>query len=529
MSNVNLLKSLPQKSGCYLFIDRTGDIIYVGKALNLKSRVSSYFRRDISDIKTEKLTKEIVDIDYIITDNELEALLLEAQLIRHHRPKYNIRLKDGNHYAYLHFSQDFLPRLETARIIKKGEIAFGPYIESETRLNLLKLANKLFKLRVSKVKPKKIGNKFLIRLSTHPWMREVGENEYKDDIAKTKIFLAGKNNLLIKKLKEEMKDYSLGQNYELAKLRRDQIKALENLTERQKIHLSLPYNQDFINYLIVANKLFVQLFNVDKGVVSHRQSFDIKLSNLQEPDKFISDFITQYYFSQEIPNELVIPKKITDQSLIQKYLTKKSDRRVIITVPEKGLKLELLKMLEKNLIYKLNTKEAPLYELKSILNLPALPNVIECFDISNLGANEMVGSMVYFKNGEPDKNNYRRFKIKTVHGQSDFAAMKEVIYRRYFRLKSEHLELPNLVIVDGGLPQLSAAQAVFRNLKINIPLIALAKKEELIYLAGKSLPLRLPEKSAALRLVQTIRNEAHRFAIKYHRLLRDNNFKKTLA
>lgn len=519
------LTNLPAHPGCYLFKNKTGAIIYVGKAKNLKKRVSTYWQKDISDWKTDKLVSEVADIDFVITDNELEAILLEAKLIQENQPQYNMKLKGGVRYAYIKITDEQFPRLETTRIFKREDRIFGPFTLADTRKNLIQLTNTLFKLRVGKTKPKRVKDLYQIRCSTAPWRRLVSETEYQKDVAKAELLLKGKMTDLISELEREMKQYSEQQKFELAKIRRDQMAALQKLSEEQKVQLKKAYDQDVINYVLIANKFIVQLFNINKGVVSGRKEFKLPIKS--DSSELLFNFMSQYYYSNEIPQEVIIPEKLKDQAVLQKYLTQLVGRKTKITIPQKGDKLKLLELVKKNILATLRRGDSAFFELQTKLHLPNFPLVIECFDVSNLGANQMVGSMVYFRNGLPDKDNYRRFRIKYQLDQSDFAAMHEIIFRRYYRLKIEKQEMPDLVLVDGGKPQLAAALSALKQLELQLPVAALAKKQEELFVIGQKYPIRLAKKSDALKLVQKIRDEAHRFAIKYHRLLRLKNLKES--
>ena len=520
------MSTLPHDSGCYLFKNQPGKIIYIGKAKDLKKRVSSYFGKNL-DYKTQNLVAEIADFDFIITDTEVEALLLEAKLIKENQPKYNLELKGGVRYAYIKITNEDFPRLETVRIFGSHDKIFGPFAISETRRNLISLANELFKLRTSKERVVKVGDKYRIRCSVPPWLRSVGFDEYQADIKKAEMLLAGKMNFLIKDLQAEMKQYSDQQDFETAKIRRDQIRALVQLSEKQRIELRKAYDQDVINCLFTANKFVVQLFNITKGVVSGRKEFKFSLAKASAAlPTALADFISQYYYRNEIPQEIVLPQKIDNQPAVEKYLSQLAGRKTKIIVPQKGDKLALLDLVKKNIYSSLKGGSGALIELQETLSLPALPSVIECFDISNLGSSDIVGSMVHFKDGQPDKNYYRRFKIKWVRGQSDFAAMGEIIFRRYYHLKVNNEPLPNLILVDGGKPQLTAARLALKRLGLQLPIAALAKRDEELFIGGQKNSIRLSKKSAGLKLVQKIRDEAHRFAISYHRLLRGKRLEK---
>ncbi|MFA5022147.1 MAG: excinuclease ABC subunit UvrC [Patescibacteria group bacterium] len=514
------IREAPRQPGCYLFKNKAGRIIYIGKAKNLRNRVGWYFRKENQIDKTLSLVREIADVEYFVTDSEVEALLLESGLIKKYQPKYNIDLKSGVRYAYIKITKEKFPRLVTERYVKKGDELYGPYISGFSRQEMIRLAERLFKLRINKRMFKKDLALGRIRLATSPWIQNVTEPEYTQRIEAVRLLLKGQTAELIKKLTGEMKDYSNQLNYEMAAVRRNQISALQNISEKQKISLRHRYDQDVINYFQLPNHLVIQLFNINKGVISGRKELKIKVPLLQPVSESLSEFMQQYYYANEIPQEIILPQVLVEQNILEKYLSKLAKRSVIITVPKKGDKFKLLELVKKNLLISLKSGQGSLVELQEILKLPVLPRVIECFDISNLGPTNMVGSMVQFRDGRSDKNNYRRFKIKTVEGQSDFDAMKEVVYRRYYGLIQAKAQFPDLIMVDGGKPQLSAALASLKQLGLQVPLIALAKKQEEIFTLNHKYPIRLPAASAALKQIQRIRDEAHRFAISYHRLLR---------
>lgn len=523
MSLLNKIKTAPKQPGCYLFKDEKGKIIYIGKAKNIKSRVASYFNKEKkdSDSKTKKLIEQIAGLEFMVTDNEVEALLLEAELIKKHQPRYNLELKAGIRYAYIKFTNETFPRLISTRIIKPGDKVFGPYTSGQSRHDVIRLANYIFKLRATKRKPRQVKDKWLVELGVVPRKKEITPEEYAQRLKKVELLLKGQTKDLVKQLTTEMKKFSAKKNYEIAKLRRDQIAALENISTRQKVKLRKSYDQDLINYISSPNTFVVQLFNINKGVVSGRKEFKLPRLLGKDEAQSLTDFISQHYYTQDIPQEIIVPIKPQDKILLEKYLTKLAGRKVKLTLPQRGDKLNLLELVKKNIQVSLGVGDSSLLDLQNKLKLPSLPRVIEAFDISNLGPTGVVGSMVQFRDGKPDKNNYRRFKIKTFQGQSDFDAMHEVVYRRYYRITKEKSELPDLVLVDGGKPQLSAAKKAFAELGLQIPLIALAKKEEEIYTLYSKFPLKLSKRTDALKLLQRLRNEAHRFAIIYQRKTRN--------
>lgn len=523
MSMLDILEkiSIPELPGSYQFLNAQGDIIYVGKAKNLLKRIFSYPKA--TDGKTKKLVSEVREIQFTVTRNEVEALLLEAKLILAHQPKYNIALKSGERYAYIQVTDEVFPRLVTTRTPKRGDRVFGPYTSGEARVESLHLANTVFKLRVCKRLPKRACLLYHLKLCPAPCIGKITPAEYQTNVRKAESFLRGDMQPLLKGLEREMHAYSEHQQYETAKIRRDQIRALRHLGESPAGKPRRAYNQDAVNFVATAAKMVVQIFHISRGVISRRREFTIRRPLGQNDRQLFTDFLTQYYYTEDIPEEIIVPVPLIESALMEQYLAKESGRRVKITVPQQGEKLRLLELLAQNIAVSVKSGDSALLELQEKLRLPRIPRVVECFDISNLGPTNLVASLVTFKDGHPDKNNYRRFKIRTVRGQSDYDAMREVVERRFRRLLAEHVPLPDLVLVDGGKPQLSAALSVFRQLGIQQPVAGLAKKFEELYTTGSIYPLRLPKTSAALKLVQRIRNEAHRFAITYQRLLRSKS------
>jgi excinuclease ABC subunit C len=515
------LARTPKQPGCYIFKNESGRIVYIGKARNLRNRVKWYFQAENQIGKTKELAEEIFAVEFFVTDNEVEALLLESALIKKHQPKYNIQLKSGVRYAYLKITKEKFPRLVTERYVKKGDEIYGPYTSGQARQETIRLADRLFRLRINKRMSKNDLIHGRIRLATSPWREIVSEEEYAERIEAVRLLLKGQTAELIKKLEAEMRSYSAQLNYEMAKIRHQQIMALQNISQKQKIDLRRHYDQDVINYLELSDKLVIQLFNINKGIISGRKEFKIKIHLPRPAIESFSDFLHQYYYTNDIPQEIIIPAKLSEQKLLEAYFAKLAKHPVKITVPLRGDKIKLLALVKKNLDLHLRAGESGLLELQARLGLAVLPRVIECFDVSNLGSTGVVGSLVQFRDGRPDKNNYRRFKIRTFTGQSDFAAVKEIVYRRYYGLIKQRGEFPDLIMVDGGKPQLSAANRSLRQLNLNIPLMALAKREEEIFILNRSYPIRLDKRSDGLKLIQRIRDEAHRFAVNYQRILRN--------
>ncbi len=521
------INDLPLKPGVYIYKNKQGVIIYIGKAKALKKRVSSYFSKK-QEGKTMWLVREIDQIEIFLTDTEIEALILEARLIRQHQPRYNIALKDGVRYAYLKITNEDFPRLLTVRKRQKdGALYFGPYTDGTARENSARLLRSIFKIRTCGAKlPKEACLQFYIGNCEAPCIKKTTKTEYGANMKAAKQVLQGRNKLVIKQLSQEMQSFSEKQLYEQAKVRRDQIASLRKFQARQKMTMYRSYDEDIMHWIGVGETLYLQMFKVDKGRVSGKQEFTFE-RDIIKPDGtidhdlvIISDFIQQYYQTNTVPDSLLIPTDLPDKKLLEAYLTKLKGKVVQLKVPRIGDKKKLLDLVYRNILFATEQEDKSLLSLQAHLNLPGVPNVIECFDISTIQGQYNVASMVQFRGGVPDKSNYRKFKIKTVLQQDDFASMAEVVGRRYKRLIEEKKPLPDLIVIDGGRGQLNAAWEVLKALKLKVPVIGLAKKEEEIYRVEELETLKLSHKEPGLKLLMQIRNEAHRFAITYHRLLR---------
>ncbi|HWQ66014.1 MAG TPA: excinuclease ABC subunit UvrC [Methanospirillum sp.] len=516
-----ILSSLPEDPGCYLFKDNTGMIIYIGKAKNLKKRVSSYFQKTDHDAKTRRLVTEAADLDFIVTASEVEALILENNLIKKHQPKYNIDLKDAKSYAFIQISDDPFPRIGIARYRggKKGGALYGPFVSAAERDQVLSFIKQTFHLRTCRKMTKRACLRYHLGTCSAPCQGLVSEPEYQYQVKNADLLLKGKNQDLIHDLKDAMNVYAGSQQYEQALILRDQIASIERLSERQYVQRQKQANEHIINYIIVSDTVYLILFTIERGTLTSKEDFVFP-----DTEEFLEEFIIQYYATVRPPNELILPNPADDS--VRDYLTSLRGTQVAITVPQKGAKKHLLDLVEKNIEASFFRGKMQLIELGEILRLASPPEVIECFDISHLSGTGTVGSMIRFTDGKPDKKNYRRFKIKTVEGIDDFASIAEVVHRRYSRLKKENALLPDLIIIDGGQGQLSAAVHELKKLELSTPIISIAKREEELFIPGRTLPLTLSKKSPASLLVQEIRDEAHRFAITYQRQLRQ---KKTLA
>ena len=507
------VNTLPVDPGCYLFKDDKKRIIYVGKAKNLKKRARSYFQKHDLDIKTQSMISHIESVDFVVTSNEIEALILENTLIKKHQPKYNIRLKDAKSHSYIRLTYETFPRVLIARR-KIGEGKFyGPFVSAHERDYVLHFLKKTFTLRTCKKMPKKPCLRYHIHLCDAPCIGKNDEKEYRRKIAKVKMVLSGKTKELIAKMNQEMNNYSSRQQFEKALKIRDELEAIKHLTERQNVQREKKFNEDIINYEIKNEKVYLILFNIYKETLSNKIKF---IFDYQEG--FFEEFILQYYSDNPVPKEIILPEPIEDP--LHLFLENKKGAKVKITKPIRGEKKQLLDLVLKNIELSFFADINKVETLKKRLKLHEDPSIIECFDISHLSGSSTVGSMVQFRNGKPDKNNYRRFRIKSVDGIDDFAAIAEIVRRRYYRLKNDDAELPQLIIIDGGRGQLNFALNELKNLGLKIPIISIAKHFEEIYFPGKMPPLRLSSKDKALHFIQEIRDEAHRFAIKYNRLLR---------
>ncbi|MDD1702568.1 MAG: excinuclease ABC subunit UvrC [Methanoregula sp.] len=506
--------SLPENPGCYLYSDADGRIIYVGKAKNLKKRVSSYFTKKDHDPKTRSLVTHIVAVDFVITDTETEAFLLENTLIKKHQPKYNIDLKDAKRYAWIELTKEKFPRLVIARKTTGDGTFFGPFVSAAERDYVLRVAKKVFHLRTCKKIPKRPCLRRHMQSCSAPCTGTVSPEEYNENVKKAGLLLKGKSRELLDMLKREMDARSAAEDFERALVLRNEIRAISHLADRQHVERRREYDQDVIANQVTDGKVYLTAFNVEHGSLANKQEFTFDAG-----EDFFEEFLVQYYSEREPPAELIIDRDMGPA--LAEFLSVKKGKHVDVVVPQRGEKRQLLELAKKNLEIAFFRDTLKCAELGTALGLARPPSVVECFDISHLSGTAMVGSMVQFRDGKPDKSNYRRFKIKTVEGIDDFASIAEVVKRRYKRLIEENAAFPDLILIDGGKGQLSAAEEVLSSLGVsNQPVAAIAKREEELYLPGDPLPLRLDKKSIALRYIEEIRDEAHRFAITYNRLLR---------
>ncbi|HUF53628.1 MAG TPA: excinuclease ABC subunit UvrC [Dehalococcoidia bacterium] len=589
------LRSLPAKPGVYIFKNARGSIIYVGKAQSLRNRVRSYFGSTHAwEQKVRKLVEQIDNIEFILTGSVQEALLLEATLVKQHQPFFNVRLKDDKHYPYLKIDlREDWPRVQiTRRIASDGARYFGPFASAGSVRRTLDLVKKLFPWRSC---TKEItGNdprpclEYYIHRCIGPCASLCTKEEYDTVIQQTTMFLEGRTEEITRQLRREMQDTSAKLEYERAARLRDQVQSIDRTTERQVMEVRDRTDMDVFGLAREEQEAYVQVFFVRKGLMTGRDIFQLDGTADETDAEILRSFVEQFYESAPyVPARVLLPVAIDDRDLIEQWLTERRGKNVRVQVPERGEKRMLVDRAVTNARESLQQarakwmadrgkKDQALQQLQDELELPALPSRIECYDISNIQGTSAVGSMVVFEDGNPKKSEYRRFRIKDVQGQNDFAMMQEVLKRRFWRFRrqsqeeganegaptvngasagphdhpveaadiGEELEqpnagarmtdpgdgreydasfgsLPDFVIVDGGKGQVSAAHDAMRNMGIgHIPLAGLAKRFEELFVVGVSEPVVLDRTSQALYLVQRIRDEAHRFAITYHRGVR---------
>ncbi|MFA4956758.1 MAG: excinuclease ABC subunit UvrC [Candidatus Methanoperedens sp.] len=516
-------KKLPLSPGVYIMKDSEKKVIYVGKANSLRNRVSQYFREQESP-KNRLLMKNMDDLEYIITGNEIEALVLESNLIKEHRPRYNVRMKDDKNYPLIRITNEEFPRICIARRRQMdGAQYFGPYPGSKAVREVIKMASSLGIRRCRKKLPCPSCLNYHIKQCAAPCIGNVTKEEYLGIINNVAAFLKGKHSQLMQSLKTEMNSFSDQQEYEKAGRIRDQINALLELSQKQRVNMPGRKEQDIIGYAVKGTMGSVQVFHVSEGVLKRRETFSLDTAESDEKE-ILASFIKQYYQDIEPPEEIIVPAEIMDRS-ISSWLLEKDSK---IKTPANKLENGLMKLAMENagMLAKLdelkgdNTANETLADLKEVLSLPVLPSVIEAFDISNISGTDATGSLVTFENGLPDKKNYRHFKIKTVEGADDYAMMEEVVGRAYSRRKEEGQRMPDLILVDGGKGQLKAAMNAISRLGLDLNIAALAKEFEYIFRPGRKIPVILLRDSKALKLLQRIRDEAHRFALGYHRKIR---------
>jgi len=546
------LKLLPDAPGVYLMRNKDDEVIYIGKAKNLSKRVKSYFINNHASPKLTVMVPQINRFEFIITDSEVEALILESQLIKKRKPKYNVLLKDDKRFPWFLITDEEYSRIVVTRKADNKSLKgkyFGPYTDSRAMYSTLELIKNIFPLKQCKTPRFKDRPCMYYQIGKclAPCQKLVSSDDYKKIVKQVGMFLSGKQNKLMEELKARMEALAESQDYEkAAKYRDSYFDVMKAITRQKVISENTTLNQDIIAFQNDDLLMAVVLLKVREGRLIAKEDFEIRLDRLHTPYEAFIAFIQEYYQmvdSDAIPKELLFEHKLqgNDGEIIGDWLTVKKRNKVNIVNPKTRTKLELVEMAKKNAVSTFESLK--LTELNNInndwnkvgcfiqekLNLQNFPNRIECFDISHIQGTNTVASMVVFVNGKPYKSDYRKYKIRTLpEGHSDdFAGMKEVLKRRYQRLL-EH-KIPDLIIVDGGKGQLSAAIEVLEELGLNdLPIVSLAKKFEEIYLPGKSKSIIFSDNSQALFLFQQVRDEAHRFAVNYHRKLREKNAIKSV-
>lgn len=522
-------ENLPKKPGVYIMRDANDEIIYIGKAKNLINRVRSYFREKLDRPKTQILMSHFDSLEYIVTNSEKEALILEATLIKKHRPRYNVQLKDDKRYPYVKITNEKYPRLIITRNITKNGIYYGPFTDVTSVKKTVKFLKSLFKIRTCRNMDGPCLNS-QIDLCYAPCSGEISKEEYDEIINKIDLFFQGKYSVIVKNLKKEMAEAAENEQFEKAAVLRDQITSIEEIMEKQFVDLvDDDLDQDVIAIAPNDNEVVVIIMPIRNGKIVGRDDFLMSGSQYESNSEILFAFIQQYYgFNRHIPKQILLNEPIDDTELLEEWLSDLRGNKVYIKVPMKGVKLRLVNMAQKNaeiIKHQKKAMENSLIELKKYLKLDKLPRIIEGYDISNISGKFAVGSKVSFKDAKPNKEKYKRFKIETP-GPNDFAMMKELLTRRLKMIDTD--EEPDLIVIDGGKGQLSMACEVLDELNLaHIPIIGLAKEFEEIYIPNSKRPIIIPKNNKALHLLQQVRDESHRFAITYHRKLRSDNISES--
>ncbi|MBZ9570902.1 excinuclease ABC subunit UvrC [Methanobrevibacter sp. TMH8] len=530
-------EDLPKKPGIYIMKNSDDEIIYIGKSKSLQNRVKSYFKDKYDTPKTKILMSHFNSLEYIITDSEKEALILEANLIKKHKPKYNIRLKDDKRYPYVKITNEDFPRLIITRNIGKTGSYFGPFTDVGSVRQTVKFLKSLFKIRTCRRMDGPCLN-CQIDLCYGPCAGNISKNEYKKLINKIDLFFQGKYTEIIKNLEKEMKESSKNFNFEKAAVLRDQIASIAEVMEKQFVDFADELDQDVIAMSFDGDSAIVVVFSIRNGKINGKDDFLMSGAKNNKSNEVISAFIQQYYgINRHVPKEIILEEKIKNKEefiLIVDWLSDLRGDKVEISVPLEGSKLRLIRMVAKNaeIIKKQKKKmKNAMIELKKYLKLPKLPRIIEGYDVSNISGKLAVGSKVSFLDSKPNKKQYKRFKLETP-GPNDYEMMRELLSRRLKPLANctddeegtIKCEKPDLILIDGGKGQLGIATEVLKKYNLEyIPIIGLAKEFEEIFVPQSSNPIKIPQNNEGLHLLQRVRDESHRFAVTYHRKLRSKN------
>ncbi|MDP2303710.1 MAG: excinuclease ABC subunit UvrC [Ignavibacteria bacterium] len=538
------LENLPDKPGVYQFLNENSKVLYVGKAKILKNRVRSYFHSSGLSTRIAIMVNKVKDIELIVTDNEIEALVLENNLIKEFKPRYNVNLKDDKTYPFIKVTNELFPRIyPTRNVIRDGSKYFGPYTDVRSMKASLRMINRIFRIRSCKFsideesiekKKVKICLDYHIKKCDGPCEGLISSNEYNEMVNEVVKLLSGKTNDLLDELKQRMEKAVSLLEFEKAVELRDKILQIQSISEKQNVVSDDFENRDIIAVAHEGKECSATIFNIRSGKLISKKQLRLTIEGSESDSEIYSALIKQFYTEfVEIPSQIVLETEPEDSITILDWLNSRNNHKVKFVIPKKTSPLKsLVKMCKENAILQL--KEIQIQKMKKEGNIPytlaalqrdlrlkKLPKRIECFDISNLQGTDTVASMVVFEDGKPKKSQYRKFIIKSVDGPNDFASMKEVIQRRYTKLKEENIPLPDLIMVDGGKGQLSSAVEILNDLQLkDFSIIGLAKRLEEVFFPSESDPLIIPKTSSSLKLLQQIRDEAHRFAITFHRLLR---------
>lgn len=530
------LAELPSSPGVYLFRGRGRQILYVGKARCLRDRVRSYFQESrVESPKLDRLVEAVEDLEIIATDTEREALVLENNLVKTHKPRYNVMLRDDKNHPYLKLTaNEEYPRIYVVRSPgTDGAVYTGPYVPASLARKTMNLVHRLFGVR--NCSEKLDGHRgrpclqYQIKRCMAPCVETIaGLDEYRRSVEAARLFLEGKNEALVSSLKKQMLAASEGENFEEAARLRDAVRTLEDHGARQKMASVRGEERDIFGLYREADQAVLQVFSMRSGKIVDRDSFSLSDLEVHDDADLVSACLKQYYeLGRYLPPEIHVPVDFAERELVAEWLSSKKESRVEIVVPRRGGKRRMVELVCRNakLAFELDVEEegrqawARLEALAEILQLPEVPLRIEAFDVSNIQGSDIVASMVVFERGHPKRSDYRKFKIRTAVGKpDDFASMREVVLRRYRRVLEEGSDLPDLILIDGGRGQLGAAHRALAELGLShLPTVSIAKKEEMIFQVDRVEPVVLPKSSPTLQLVQRIRDEAHRFAITFHR------------
>lgn len=521
---INITKlAIPSQPGIYMMKDKDNKIIYIGKAKNLRARVRSYFLKN-QNYKTQKLVQKVHDFEFILTDNESEAFLLEANMIKRYRPVFNIELKDQQRYTYLRMTNEKYPRLLVTRRTRTGEFLgdgriYGPFTHGSSKMLSIGLLRKTFKIRICKKLPKEACLEYHLGNCEAPCQFKEAQERYGQHVTDLESILKGKEKLedFSQKLEVDMKEASAAQQYEKAKEVYDTLQRLQNLQTRQKMEVVRNYDEEYFGIKIKDQTAIVMSFRQVNGVIKDRNRFTFDLVG----DNSFSSFLSQYYSTNSIPKVIVTNVLPEKKEILVDLFSKTAGFKVSIVIPSGGMRKDMIDLIMKNItLFESKGAEPALIELQEKLNLRSIPKTIECFDISNHGDQYAVGSMSRFVDGKPAKSGYRKFKIKSVQGRDDYAMIDEIIKRRYLRLRNEKTPMPDLILIDGGKGQLGAALSALKSVGADIPCVSLAKENEEVYLPKVKEPLVIPKNNPALKILQHARDEAHRFGVAYNRSLR---------